>query len=110
MSTSNIFAHVDHVDACGAPVLAAGTVVLDGICENDLPGDTLVRVYGFASGGKAEGFLTTVRLAVAERDVARGHLRRIGAHSFEVASLRPAIGPGLTGAQKRRRHLATAAS
>lgn len=119
MSTSNpltpfarrpggIFADVDHVDECGAPVLAADARDL-GICENEMPGDTPVRVNG-CPGAKTEGFLTTVRLAIAQRDVERGLLVRTGARTFQVKSLAPSIGPGLTGAQKRRKHLAEVAS
>lgn len=102
MSTS-IFAHVDHVDACGAPVLAAGA---PDLCENEMPGDTVVAIYGVAGSAKTAGFLCNARLALAERDMRRGHLRRIGARSFEVTSLAAAIGAGLTATQKRRRHLA----
>ena len=91
----NVFADVDHVDACGAPVLAGDARDM-GICENDLPADTLVTVYGYRSGGKAEGFLTEVHLRSALHGVDSGYLRRIGARAFEVTTLKPATGPGLT--------------
>lgn len=100
-SRANPFAEVTGVDACGAPILPAGAILPP--CENGMDGDTLVAVYGYKSGGKAEGFLTHVRLVIAERDASRGHLRRIGATAFEVATLAPSIGPGLTHLQKVRR-------
>lgn len=106
-----IYRDVDHVDECGAPVIAADALDL-GICENDMPGDTPVAIYGAPNTGKGpktEGFLTHVKLTLALRDVERGHLRRIGARSFQVTSLKPATGPGLTPTQARRRHLAMAA-
>lgn len=95
---AGIFADVTGVDECGAPILPAGIDL--GICENEMPATTRVRVYG-PDGHQ----ITTVQLRLAERDVARGILVRTGAHTFALTarSLRLGDGPGLTANQKRRR-------
>jgi hypothetical protein len=93
--SGGIFADVSHVDDCGAPILGEHAREL-GICENGMDPATLVAVYGVPGSAKTDGYLTQVQLRLALRDVERGLLRRVGAAAFEVVSLAPAIGPGLT--------------
>lgn len=101
----NPFADVDHVDECGAPVLAADARPIP--CENGMDPSTPVAIYGVPGSGRTAGFLTIVDLRLALRDLERGHLRRIGVAAFEVITLKPSVGPGLTAEQARRRHLAS---
>ena len=97
----DVFADVDHVDECGAPVLAADHRPIP--CENGMPGTTPVAIFD-AAGDQ----LTTMTLQQASRAAERGIVTRTGVASFQLraSALRLADGPGLTPNQARRRYLA----
>lgn len=71
------FADVIAVDETGAPILADGAIPVP--CENEMDPATPVAVVDITGG-----YLTSVSLRAAQRDVDRGLLFRIGAASFQL--------------------------